>query len=99
MRALISVYDKSGILDFATGIRELNISIVSTGGTHEFLTMNGIECIQIATITSYPEILGGRVKSLHPAIFGGILADRSNAEHNATLAEHGVEPIDLVVVN
>ncbi len=99
MRALISVYDKTGILDFATGLRELDVSIVATDGTYEFLRENGIEVTQVSSVTQYPGIMGGRVKTLHPAIFGAVLADRSNPEHNATLADQGIEPIDLVVVN
>lgn len=99
MRALISVYDKAGILDFATGLRELDVSIVGTDGTVEFLRENGIEVEPVSSVTDFPEILGGRVKTLHPAIFGAILADRSNSDHNVTLDERGISPIDLVVVN
>jgi phosphoribosylaminoimidazolecarboxamide formyltransferase / IMP cyclohydrolase len=99
MRALISVYNKAGILDFAGGMRELDTALIATDGTYEFLIANGVEVSPVSAITKYPEILGGRVKSLHPAIFGGILADRSNSEHNATLEEHQIEPIDLVIVN
>jgi phosphoribosylaminoimidazolecarboxamide formyltransferase/IMP cyclohydrolase len=99
MRALLSVYDKSGILDFATGLRELDVTIVATDGTYEFLQENGIEAEQVSTLTNYPELLGGRVKTLHPVIFGAILADRSDREHNASLAEQDIDPIDLVVVN
>src|SRR5437764_836646 len=99
MRALISVYDKAGILDFATGLRELDVSIVATDGTHEFLKENGIQAETVASVTDETEMLGGRVKTLHPAIFAGILADRSNSEHNAALAASKIEPIDLVVVN
>lgn len=99
MRALISVYDKTGILDFAGGLREIGVSIVATDGTYEFLTENDVEVEPVSTVTDYPEILGGRVKTLHPAIFGAILADRGNSEHNTTLAEHSIAPIDLVVVN
>lgn len=99
MRALISVYDKVGILDFATGLRELDFSIVATDGTYEFLKENGIEVEAVSSVTDYPEILGGRVKTLHPVIFGAILADRANQEHNATLTERKIDPIDLVVVN
>ena len=76
MRALISVYDKSGVLDFATGLRELDVDIVATDGTYEFLKENWIEVSPVSSITDYPEILGGRVKTLHPAVFGSILADR-----------------------
>ncbi len=99
MRALISVYDKSGILDFATGLRELDVSIVATDGTYEFLRENNIEVSPVSSITDYPEILGGRVKTLHPAIFGAILAERGNQEHSVTLKERGIEPIDLIAVN
>lgn len=99
MRALISVYDKTGILDFATGLRELDVALVATEGTYEFLRENGIEVAPVSSITDYPEILGGRVKTLHPAVFGAILADRSNQEHNQTLAEQNIAPIDLVAVN
>jgi phosphoribosylaminoimidazolecarboxamide formyltransferase/IMP cyclohydrolase len=99
MRALISVYDKSGILDFATGLRELDVTILATDGTLEFLRANGLEAQPVSSVTDYPEMLGGRVKTLHPAIFGAVLADRSSQEHNAALAERNIEPIDLVVVN
>lgn len=99
MRALISVYDKANILDLATGFRELEISIVATDGTYEFLRENGIEVEAVSSVTEFPEILGGRVKTLHPSIFGAILADRSNSEHNVTLDERGINPIDIVVVN
>src|SRR5437588_8256614 len=99
MRALISVYDKTGILDFATGLRELDVSIVATDGTYEFLRENGIEVTAVSSLTNYPEILGGRVKTLHPVIFGGILAERGNQEHNATLEEQEIMPFDIVAVN
>jgi phosphoribosylaminoimidazolecarboxamide formyltransferase / IMP cyclohydrolase len=99
MRALISVYDKSGILDFATGLKELDVSIVATDGTYEFLRENGVEVDSVSSVTDYPEILGGRVKTLHPAIFGAILSDRGNPEHNNTLTERSITPIDIVVVN
>src|SRR5579864_7183400 len=99
MQALISVYDKTGIVDFASGLRELGVKITATDGTGEFLRENGVEVTTVSSITGYPEILGGRVKTLHPAIFGGILADRGDEQHNATMTEQGIEPIDLVVVN
>lgn len=99
MRALISVYDKAGVLDLAHGLRELDISIVATDGTQEFLGENGIEVASVSSVTDFPEVLGGRVKTLHPAIFAAILADRGNQEHNLTLTEQEIEPIDLVVVN
>ncbi|HZU13170.1 MAG TPA: bifunctional phosphoribosylaminoimidazolecarboxamide formyltransferase/IMP cyclohydrolase [Chloroflexota bacterium] len=99
MRALISVYDKSGILDFASGLRELGVEIVATDGTYQFLSENGIECKPVSAIVDYPEILGGRVKTLHPDIFAAILADRSSSEHNQALDERGIVPIDIVAVN
>lgn len=99
MRALISVYDKSGVLDFATGLRELDVTILATDGTYEYLKQNEIEVESVSSVTDYPEILGGRVKTLHPAVFGAILCDRSSQEHNAALEERHIEPIDLVVVN
>ncbi len=99
MRALISVYDKSGVLDFATGLRELDVELLATDGTYEFLKENNVEAKAVSSITDYPEIMGGRVKTLHPAVFGSILADRGNAEHNAVLEERGLTPIDLVIVN
>src|SRR5947209_17519731 len=77
MRALISVYDKAGILDFAAGLREMGVEIVATDGTYEFLQENGIDVVTVSSITDYPEILGGRVKTLHPSVFAAILADRS----------------------
>lgn len=99
MRALLSVYDKNGILDFATGLRELGVEIVATEGTFAFLRENDIEAQTVSSITDFPEILGGRVKTLHPAVFGAILADRGSQEDNQTLDAQGIEPIDLVVVN
>ncbi|PZS05754.1 MAG: bifunctional phosphoribosylaminoimidazolecarboxamide formyltransferase/inosine monophosphate cyclohydrolase [Chloroflexi bacterium] len=99
MRALISVYDKTGLLDFATGLREMDVSIVATDGTYEFLRQNNIEVTPVSDVTSQAAILGGRVKTLHPAVFGAILADRGNQEHNRELSDKDIEPFDLVVVN
>ncbi|HEX6507197.1 MAG TPA: bifunctional phosphoribosylaminoimidazolecarboxamide formyltransferase/IMP cyclohydrolase [Chloroflexota bacterium] len=99
MRALISVYDKSGILDFATGLSELGAEMLATDGTYEFLKENGIDVAPVSSITNYPDFLGGRVKTLHPAVFGSILAERANAEHNQALEEQNLTPIDLVIVN
>ncbi len=98
-RALISVYDKSGLEEFARGLGALGIEIVSTGGTYRFLESSGIPVAPVADVTGHPEILGGRVKTLHPRIHGGILADRGRAAHLSELQEHGIGPIDLVVVN
>src|SRR4051794_1616240 len=98
-RALITVSDKRGVVDFARGLRELGVEIVSTGGTAKFLADAGIETRAIDDYTGFPEILDGRVKTLNPRIYAGLLAVRSDGEHMATLAEHGIEPIDLVCVN
>ena len=98
-RALISVYDKNGIVEFAKTLSALGVEILSTGGTAKLLQGDGIKVTEIAEYTGFPEILGGRVKSLHPKIHGGILAERDNPEHAALLQEHGIRPIDLVVVN
>jgi phosphoribosylaminoimidazolecarboxamide formyltransferase/IMP cyclohydrolase len=98
-RALISVSDKTGLLDFAKGLAEFGIEIISTGGTAKALQKAGIETVEISHFTGSPEILDGRVKTLHPKVHGGLLYLRENAEHVATAKEHGIAPIDLVVVN
>jgi phosphoribosylaminoimidazolecarboxamide formyltransferase/IMP cyclohydrolase len=98
-RALISVYDKRGLEGFARALSEMGIEILSTGGTREFLESKGIPVIPVSEVTGFPEILGGRVKTLHPRLHGGILADRARAGHLTELADHGIGPIDLVVVN
>src|SRR3954471_21669738 len=98
-RALLSVFDKRGLVDFARALLELGVELVSTGGTARELRDAGIEVRQIEDLTGFPEILDGRVKTLHPAIHAGLLAKRSNEDHRATLAEHGIAPIDLVCVN
>jgi phosphoribosylaminoimidazolecarboxamide formyltransferase/IMP cyclohydrolase len=98
-RALLSVSDKRGLVDFARALEELGVEIISTGGTAAELERAGIATRPIENYTGFPEILDGRVKTLHPAIYAGLLAIRSRAEHRETLAEHGIEPIDLVCVN
>ena len=98
-RALLSVSDKSGLADLGRGLHALGIEILSTGGTRRHLEEAGVPVIPVADATGSPEILDGRVKTLHPRIHGGILADRGRAAHLAELQEHGIEPIDLVVVN
>jgi phosphoribosylaminoimidazolecarboxamide formyltransferase/IMP cyclohydrolase len=98
-RALISVSDKTGLLDFAKGLAELGVEIISTGGTAKALQKAGIPVFEISTYTGSPEILDGRVKTLHPKVHGGLLYLRGNAEHEATAKEHDIRPIDLVVVN
>ncbi|MEZ5332761.1 MAG: bifunctional phosphoribosylaminoimidazolecarboxamide formyltransferase/IMP cyclohydrolase [Thermoanaerobaculia bacterium] len=98
-RALLSVYDKRGLVELARGLSALDIEILSTGGTKRVLEENAVPVIPVADVTGFPEILDGRVKTLHPAIHGGILADRSRSSHIAEITEHGIQPIDLVVVN
>ncbi|GAB6891312.1 IMP cyclohydrolase [Geobacillus stearothermophilus] len=98
-RALISVSNKEGIIPFAKQLAELGVDIISTGGTKRALEEAGVPVISISDVTGFPEILDGRVKTLHPAIHGGILAVRSDERHQAALKEHGIRPIDLVVVN
>ncbi|HHJ39241.1 MAG: bifunctional phosphoribosylaminoimidazolecarboxamide formyltransferase/inosine monophosphate cyclohydrolase [Methylothermaceae bacteria B42] len=96
-RALVSVSDKTGIVEFCEGLKALGIEILSTGGTAKLLQENGIEVREVSEVTDFPEIMGGRVKTLHPKIHGGILGRRGIDE--TVMAEHGIEPIDLVVVN
>jgi len=98
-RALISVYDKTGIVELARDLSALGVEILSTGGTHRLLAENGIAAVEVATHTGHPEILDGRVKTLHPRIHGGLLGQRNNPEHRAQMAANGIVPIDLVVVN
>src|ERR687885_19974 len=98
-RALLTVSDKRGLIDFARGLVELDVEIVSTGGTARELAEAGIVTRAIDDYTGFPEILDGRVKTLNPRIYAGLLAVRSNTDHVATLAEQEIEPIDLVCVN
>src|SRR6266508_5665055 len=98
-RALLTVSDKRGLVEFARGLAELGVEIVSTGGTARELEGAGLSVRAIDDYTGFPEILDGRVKTLNPKIYAGLLAVRSNPEHMSTLAEHGIEPIDLVCVN
>lgn len=98
-RALLSVTDKSGLVEFASFLVKGGVELVSTGGTHKTLEKAGLPVIQVSTVTGFPEILGGRVKTLNPYIHGGILADKDNPEHLQTLAEHKIKPFDLVCVN
>ncbi|MEJ2531251.1 MAG: bifunctional phosphoribosylaminoimidazolecarboxamide formyltransferase/IMP cyclohydrolase [Halioglobus sp.] len=96
-RALISVSDKTGIVEFASGLRDMGIQLLSTGGTWRLLREQGLEVIEVADYTGFPEMMDGRVKTLHPKVHGGILARRG--QDDAVMAEHGIEPIDMVVVN
>jgi phosphoribosylaminoimidazolecarboxamide formyltransferase/IMP cyclohydrolase len=98
-KALISVSNKQGLTEFARGLAELGVKIISTGGTAKVLRDAGLEAVDISDVTGFPEMLDGRVKTLHPKIHGGLLHLRENEEHVKTIAEHGIEPIDMVVVN
>ncbi|HYA89046.1 MAG TPA: bifunctional phosphoribosylaminoimidazolecarboxamide formyltransferase/IMP cyclohydrolase [Nitrospirota bacterium] len=98
-RALISVSNKNGILDFARGISELGIEILSTGGTAKMLRDAGVQVKDVSEFTGFPEMLDGRVKTLHPKIHGGLLGRRNDPEHVKQMKQYGIEPIDLVVVN
>jgi len=98
-RALISVSDKRGIVEFAAALHAMGVEIISTGGTHSLLLSKNIPAKQISDVTGFPEILDGRVKTLHPAVHAGLLAVLDNPEHRKQLDEHKIQPIDLVVVN
>jgi phosphoribosylaminoimidazolecarboxamide formyltransferase / IMP cyclohydrolase len=98
-RALLSVSDKTGLLDLARGLAQLGVELISTGGTRQALAAAGLAVRDISDVTGFPEILDGRVKTLHPRVHAGILAVRDNPQHQATLREQGIAPIDLVVCN
>ncbi|MGH2680891.1 MAG: bifunctional phosphoribosylaminoimidazolecarboxamide formyltransferase/IMP cyclohydrolase [Actinomycetota bacterium] len=98
-RALLAVYDKAGVVELARGLAELGVSLVSSGGTAATLRDAGLEVTPVEDVTGFPEMLDGRVKTLHPRIHGGLLADRRKPAHLEQLAEHGIEPFDLLVVN
>ena len=98
-RALLSVSDKSGILEFAQELEKMDYEILSTGGTKHFLEENGVSITAVDEITKFPEILGGRVKTLHPLVHGGLLAKHDDAQHQSEMAENGISPIDIVCVN
>jgi phosphoribosylaminoimidazolecarboxamide formyltransferase / IMP cyclohydrolase len=98
-RALISVFDKTGIVEFAKRLNSLGIEILSTGGTSKLLRESGIKVRDVSDFTGWPEMLGGRVKTLHPKVHGGLLFRRNHADDRKQAAEHGIAPIDLVVVN
>jgi phosphoribosylaminoimidazolecarboxamide formyltransferase/IMP cyclohydrolase len=99
MRAIISVSDKSGVVDFARGLIELGIDIFSTGGTKKSLEAAGVKIHSVSELTGFPEILDGRVKTLHPAVHGGLLARRDLPQHLSELTQNRIEPIDMAVVN
>ena len=98
-RALISLSDKTGVVEFAQALDQLGVEILSTGGTAKMLADAGVPVIEVADYTGFPEMLDGRVKTLHPKIHGGILGRRDLEEHVAKMEEHGIDNIDLVCVN
>lgn len=98
-RALISLTDKSGIDDFAKALAELGVEILSTGGTAKKIRDCGVAVTDVSEFTGFPEMLDGRVKTLHPLVHGGILNQRANPDHQQQCAQHGIKPIDIVAVN
>src|ERR1700734_1437845 len=98
-RALISVTDKTGVVEFAQGLRDLGVEIISTGGTVRALEAAGVPVREVSELTGFPEMLDGRLKTIHPRVAGGVLAIRANAEHMQSLAAHNIPLIDMVVVN
>src|SRR5271168_1981084 len=98
-RAILSVTDKTGLVDFARQLSSLGVELISTGGTAKLLRDSAIAVKDISELTGFPEMLDGRVKTLHPKVHGGILHRRENPAHVAAVAEHGIQPIDMVVVN
>lgn len=98
-RAIISVTDKKGIVDFATSLYRFDVEILSTGGTAKALRQGGIPVTDISEYTGFPEMMDGRVKTLHPKVHGGLLGLRDNPEHVRMMEEHGIKGIDMVVVN
>ena len=99
MNALISVSDKTGIVEFAQALHALGIKLLSTGGTAKLLADQGLPVTEVAELTGFPEMLDGRVKTLHPTVHGGLLARRDVPEHMAALKAHQIDTIDLLVVN
>jgi phosphoribosylaminoimidazolecarboxamide formyltransferase / IMP cyclohydrolase len=98
-RALLSVSDKTGLIDFARALASRGVALISTGGTRKAIADAGIAVVDISDVTGFPEMMDGRVKTLHPKVHGGLLAIRENPEHEAAMLAHGIEPIDLLVVN
>src|ERR1700733_13147048 len=98
-RALISVSDKTGMVDFARALSGLGIDLISTGGTRKALADAGLKVIDVGDLTGFPEMMDGRVKTLHPAVHGGLLAIRGNPAHVEAMRTHRIAPIDILVVN
>lgn len=98
-RALLSVSDKTGVIEFARALAKIGIELVSTGGTRKALAEAGLSVRDISDLTHFPEMMDGRIKTLHPKVHGGLLAVRENPEHEAAMLAHDIQPIDLLVVN
>ena len=98
-RALVSVSDKTGVVEFARALAQMGVEIISTGGTARALAEAGVTVHAVEEVTGFPEMMDGRVKTLHPRVHGGLLAVRDNAAHAKSAAQHGILPIDLLVVN
>jgi phosphoribosylaminoimidazolecarboxamide formyltransferase/IMP cyclohydrolase len=98
-RALLSVSDKTGLVEFARALAERGVELVSTGGTAKAIAAAGLKVRDVSELTGFPEMMDGRVKTLHPKVHGGLLAIRANAEHASAMKQHGIRPIDLLVVN
>ena len=98
-RALLSVSDKSGLIEFARALSVHGIDLVSTGGTAKAIAAAGLKVTDVSDLTGFPEMMDGRVKTLHPKVHGGLLAICDNAEHKQAMKAHGIAPIDLLVVN
>lgn len=98
-RALLSVSDKTGLIPFAQALHAMGVELISTGGTRKALADAGLPVKDVSDITGFPEMMDGRVKTLHPKVHGGLLAIRENPEHEAAMLAHGIGPIDLLVVN
>src|SRR5580698_10712108 len=98
-RALLSVSDKTGLLDFAKGLAGMGVALISTGGTAKALRDAGLTVSDVSEITNFPELMDGRVKTLHPNVHGGLLSLRDKPDHAAAMKEHGIEGIDLLVCN
>src|SRR5438046_453882 len=98
-RALLSVSDKTGLIEFARALAEHGVELVSTGGTAKTIMAAGLKVADVSELTGFPEMMDGRVKTLHPKVHGGLLAIRGNAEHAQSMKDHGIAPIDLLVVN
>ncbi|HJO56974.1 MAG TPA: bifunctional phosphoribosylaminoimidazolecarboxamide formyltransferase/IMP cyclohydrolase, partial [Nitrospinaceae bacterium] len=98
-RALISVSDKTGVVEFAQKLHALGVEILSTGGTAKLLIENGVAVTQVSDYTGFPEMMDGRIKTLHPKVHGGILGRRDTKSHMQSMEEHGIQPIDLVAIN